>query len=542
MPSGSGTRWSDKIIESFVENLKRGEGADNEGADNEGADNEGADNEGADNEGADNEGSNNSETIAAVSPIITNPVNLGNNADELILSGANLKKTDAPEDTPVEKKSLYDHANNLVNKPNLKNLSALYRQTVTSALKTEKPDSKPPKEVEEKKSMFPKKKEGFKEGATDEGQQDYSNKYPTNYWTPYSNTSVRFFGVAPTSEKGAEYSSVIASQWNTWFMAVPMAFVIVINWWYLWNYTSFSVDFRGALDNLPFRWFLEPFLYSLEHINYWMITMRLDTNPRFMIFDPETVRNAFRGLWNWRPVTFCLFYFLVAGGLVFGLPGTVNDMFASVLLGESLFLNACILMFAMYYYVYLTLQPMRYLEYGYSFSILFPIFMILFFVLSVVIAGIMGPAILGAYFYFISYFTLMYFTFPGFNPSIIYWPWRMFREFLRIYHDLSEAPVPNPNTDKLLEQITNFAFQEFHNLVILFLLCVPILAINLNEAVSVFADNWGFMLAVFIMNFAWVFGVSGGMEITIMKMFDIFGNIAKSLFKSNGDMPTVVPE
>jgi hypothetical protein len=102
--------------------------------------------------------------------------------------------------------------------------------------------------------------------------------------------------------------------------------------------------------------------------------------------------------------------------------------------------------------------------------------------------------------------------------------------------------VENPNTEKVFEQFTNFAFQEFHNIIILFLLCVPILVINLTEAVAVFADNWMFAMAAFIMNLAWVFGVSGGMEITILKLFGLIAKIAESIFKTSGDLPDVVRE
>jgi len=129
------------------------------------------------------------------------------------------------------------------------------------------------------------------------------------------------------------------------------------------------------------------------------------------------------------------------------------------------------------------------------------------------------------------------FTFPGFTTELLYWPWILLREFLRIYHDLSEAPVSDPETKNIFGKIGNFLFQEFQNLFILFFICLPILIINLKEVVETTKENPGFMLFMFALNFSAILMVSGGMEITLHRFYTIIMDILTSLATFSTELP-----
>jgi len=163
--------------------------------------------------------------------------------------------------------------------------------------------------------------------------------------------------------------------------------------------------------------------------------------------------------------------------------------------------------------------------------------MILHFIMSAVVAGFFGPVLLGVYLYFISYCAMFAFTFPGFTTELLYWPWILLREFLRIYHDLSEAPVSDPETKNIFGKIGNFLFQEFQNLFILFFICLPILIINLKEVVETTKENPGFMLFMFALNFSAILMVSGGMEITLHKLYKIIVDILISIATFSAELP-----
>ena len=353
-------------------------------------------------------------------------------------------------------------------------------------------------------------------------------------WKEYTDRVVPFFLEYPVEPRGDKYSQLLARQFNIWYLAVPMTYIIVLNWWYFWNYTDFTFDFRSLADlTSALKWVFEPFFYSVEFINYYLVGIRVDANIS------DEIRYLFRGMWNNRPITFTIFYLLVAGLLNFS-PGftTVSDLLAAILLGEPTIFARMMPILGRGFFFHITSRPMRLFEYHmyYQKPMLILISMILHFIMSAVIAGFFGPVLIGVYLYCISYFSLIVFSFPGVG-AILSWPWIMLREFLRIYHDLSEAPVSDPETKNIFEKIGNFLFQEFQNLFILFLICVPILIMNLKEVMELVTENPAFMLFMIVFNFSAILMVSGGMEITMHRLYKIIVDILTSISTFSAELP-----
>lgn len=446
-------------------------------------------------------------TPVYVDPVITNPTPVSNNdvnADEERISGRNLDGTSGsspPAEVPPP-----SPAPNLTDVKNVSDASAYYKFAVNSALR-DPPQTAP-------------------DGET----------YP---WRSNMDGVLKGVGIDPNTEKGRKYSKLMARQFNVWYLALPITYIIVLNWWYIWNYTDFSFDFRSFINYFPFgRWLVEPTFYSIELVNYFLLGMRVDSElTSLMVVNPETARKFFRTLWDYRPITFIVFYALIGGAFLF-IPGfvSISEVLAGLLTGEPGIIATIIPIIGMIYFWYISVQPERDLEYTIRFFPISIIVKLLFFLISSIAAGLFGTAILGIYLWFISFYAMVYFTFPGFS-TIYLWPWRLFREFLRIYYDLSEAPVTNPETKNLLEKIGNFLFQEFQNLFILIVMCGVILTIHFKNAIEVMEPNPLLLIIVILANLFMVLTVSNGMEITFYKMWNICGDILKSIASFDVELP-----
>jgi hypothetical protein len=214
------------------------------------------------------------------------------------------------------------------------------------------------------------------------------------------------------------------------------------------------------------KWPFEPFLYAIEYINYSLIGFRVDSEPKSLFATPEKVREWLRQLWDYRPITFTVFYACLAG-LFIGVPevSKFSDTMAALLTGETTFLTPIIILLSIFFFAFITLKPERDIEYiitAFPVSIFLKIFM---FFLSVVFASLIGPMVLGVYLYFISFYAMPIFCWQGFS-FIHMWPWRTFQEFLRIYYDLSEAPVKEPETNNVFKKIQYLLFHIPLNLIL----------------------------------------------------------------------------
>lgn len=426
---------------------------------------------------------------------------------------------------------------NMLTNPNVSDLSNVYKSTVSTVLGT---SGKASKQSETSQKAADASSNPMAAEPTAADKTNYSDKYPQNYWTPYMASVVKGCGEDPTSDDGARYVSVLAKQFDIWYLAVPMTFLIVLNWWYLWNYTDFSIDFRQWAKMFPFslipHWIVEPCFHSIEFVNYFFVSSRVDSEVG------PNARKIMRNMWHYRPITFTIFYGAVAGLLnKFMHDSTVSDFFADLLLGHSKMFAGIIVFASLAFFI--TLTGARIDRYKALFGSFMYVVIPLVLVLSSVFSSFMGTVIIGILFWFISNLAFLVFTFPGLG-QIYAWPWRLLREFLRIYHDLSEAPVNDPESKNIFVKIGNFLFQECQNLFILFVVCLSIMIVNMKEATETFKNNSKLMAAVVILNLLAVFAVSAGMEITLYKLFKILGDIAVAIFQggSGTGLPTNIPE
>lgn len=420
----------------------------------------------------------------------------GNSPDQLILqqqitaTGDDASGNEAPEDESTESQlPTLDSISGLIAKPDAKKAKEIYRSTVTGLLR---PIVKSP---------------------------DGEN-YP---WRSTADSLLRFLQVEPYTDIGRKYSRLIAGQLHLW-MAIPIAYLIVINWWYVWNYSNYDYDFRQYAEYFPwFKWVFEPFFHSIQYVHYLFIGMRLDSKI------PESRRLWFRAFWDYRPITFACFLALIVGVFAF-IPGFmgISDFFASVLLGESTLFAVLMPMFSIYAFMSITRSPARLLEYAMSFFPISLIVMLMFLIISTLISGWLGPAFLGLYLMCISYFALFYFSFPESIFLIHKWPFKIYDEFMRIYYDLSEAPVSDPDTDSISKKIGNLLFQEFHNLFVFFFICLSLIIKHLVET-FLLVKNPLIILFVFVLNFGCMTIVSGGLGITFRKLLILVDDIRKSL-------------
>lgn len=443
-----------------------------------------------------------------VSPTITNPTAVVNNrinSDERIITGAVAPSSGDAEEKPPETEPAPPPSLSSIKTP--ADAFAYYKSTVNSTLRN-----------------------GDKKDAPPDGED-----YP---WRSMMDGFLKAVDIDPYSEKGRKYSKVMASQFNIWYLAVPVSYVIVINWWYLWNYTDFTFDFRSLLNYFPMKWPIEPFLYAIEYINYSLIGFRVDSEPKSLFGTPEEVREWLRQLWDYRPITFTFFYACLAG-LFIGVPevSKFSDTMAAFLIGETTFLTPIIILLSIFFFAFITLKPERDIEYiitAFPVSIFLKIFM---FFLSLVFASLIGPMVLGVYLYFISFYAMPIFCWQGFS-FIHMWPWRTFQEFLRIYYDLSEAPVKEPETNNVFKKIQYLLFQECQNLFMLFVVCLSILIVHITEAVEVMESTPLLLTFMILFNAFMVLTISNGMEITLMKLWNISIDILNSIAHGSSELPT----
>jgi len=82
-------------------------------------------------------------------------------------------------------------------------------------------------------------------------------------------------------------------------IALFCSFLIIWNWWYLWNYTTFTFNFEQLLDYPPFSilfYIFEPSFKVIELMNYYLISRRMDAELS------SSSRSFMRKMWDYRPI------------------------------------------------------------------------------------------------------------------------------------------------------------------------------------------------------------------------------------------------
>jgi len=266
-----------------------------------------------------------------------------------------------------------------------------------------------------------------------------------------------------------------------------LSFIIIWNWWYLWNYTTFSFNFENLLNYPPFSilfYIFEPSFKVIELLNYYILTRRLDTGIS------HKGREFMRTMWDYRPITFALFTLIIMGGCL-SIP--FGDILVSIFSGNAKGIAKIVIIMSIIMYIYVTVNPMRIRSFMLYFFWFPPIivFVVLLLLLLVYLFSRFTAGLFATYLLVLSHFTLLIFT--GFNP---------FRAIWKIYDDLSTAPVSDAKTDDPVKQLGNLLFRNAHILMMNTTL-IAMFSYNMRE-VATLKNIAAILFIVFVINIVFI--------------------------------------
>lgn len=289
-----------------------------------------------------------------------------------------------------------------------------------------------------------------------------------------------------TAEEPQRATRIIKGQMYQ-LIGLLLSFIVIWNWWYLWNYTSFSFDFENLLNYPPFSilfYIFEPSFKVIELINYYMITRRIDAEIS------PAARGILRHMWDWRPVAFGLFTLVVMGGCL-NIP--FGAVFVDLFSGNPTGIAKLVIFLSILMYIYVTINPMRIRSFM-SYFFWFPpilVFVILFLLLLVYLFSSFTAGMFAVYLLILSHFTLLLFT--RLNPI---------GAILQIYDDLSTAPVKDPNPTSKIMELGNRLFQKFHWIILLSIF-IAVFSNNMKDA-GTLKNGLAILFIVFVLNFVFI--------------------------------------
>ena len=188
-------------------------------------------------------------------------------------------------------------------------------------------------------------------------------------------------------------------------ITVPIAVIIVGNWWYLLNYTDFYVDTDKIFESFPLDFFesiLEPTKWIIATMNDWLMGRRVfgDTS--------NTERNFYKKLWDYRPITICIAFLFVAS-----MTGTMkfNDVLRSAILGKPNTVFNSIVGISILVYFYLFVRKNFDRLYGKFHSIILVAIFFLVCLIGVILFSYLGVFIVFYYIIFFSFFFIFAYNF-----------------------------------------------------------------------------------------------------------------------------------
>jgi F0F1-type ATP synthase assembly protein I len=242
-------------------------------------------------------------------------------------------------------------------------------------------------------------------------------------------------------------------------VAIPLSFVVILNWWHVWNYTDFTFNWKSVLEFPLFRviyYVLEPVCTVFEFVNYYLLNVRMDADV-----DPRW-REAMRAAWDYRPLTFTALYLVVAGTLV---SSPVGKWIVDVLTGGGGLFWA-VLPATIFAFFYLNLNVVRLAMFQFYFGhILVVVFALLLMLLfTMVFANVLTP------FYVIYMLGMSYFSLPLFQGT------NAFAKVSEIFSDLREAPVEGDP-----QGLWNFLFRNCFGIFMVVGVLLPLLSYHFVE-------------------------------------------------------------
>lgn len=183
-------------------------------------------------------------------------------------------------------------------------------------------------------------------------------------------------------------------------ITVPIAAIIVGNWWYLWNYTDFYLDTDKIFNQYPLSslfYVLQPTSKIISTINNILQKRRLSADT------PNSERNFYKKLWDYRPITISLFFLFVmsmVGGVNF------NNVMRSAVLGTPNPIFYSIIGLSIVLYITLFLSENALMLTQQTGSLIATAILFLVFLIGVILFSYAGVFIVFYYFIFFSFFFL----------------------------------------------------------------------------------------------------------------------------------------
>jgi hypothetical protein len=262
-------------------------------------------------------------------------------------------------------------------------------------------------------------------------------------------------------------------------LVLPIGLWVLINWWYLINHTTFTINLLPYVTNLaaPIGILLEPPMYAIDCINYVLINAREDEklSPFWCGF--------YKRMWAWRPVLFFLLLYPISS---FYAAFSLKDAI-SVTAGLSQSANGFMFAIAMYAYLYFNICDARLIKLMQPGGLvalcvigLFIVGFILMMGLCSIFTGALTTFLLGVSF-------ISIFCFTGLN---------VVSEIGNMFRVINAAPVSNPNATDFFTKMKNTFFQNFLD-IMLAVVVIPVMYFQIVETANG-VSNKGMMITMII--------------------------------------------
>lgn len=307
----------------------------------------------------------------------------------------------------------------------------------------------------------------------------------------------------------------LSKQISRWFKIVIASYIVALNWWYIWCYTTFTFDLRSLIFLQP-NPILAPAINAFEVINYYLINMRMDSEPKL----PAGLGNEdIRKLWHWRPITFSILHFITI--LIFLSSHLFTGLSSILKLATNSAIYYLAIGLTIYYYAVLY-ESWYKIPLSLSGGVVGLLLLIAFTILTILSVGIVVPICL--------LFFTMYLSFLS-NTALFafnwFWPPSIYSAVKQIFQELKEAPIYDENPPDAAGKVGNYLFKNFHNIYIVVIVLFPLLMWNITESAK-FSNNTLIVIGILVnILMFFLFSWSGFKDVTnLLKIW--FGTIVGS--------------
>ncbi len=262
--------------------------------------------------------------------------------------------------------------------------------------------------------------------------------------------------------------NLLKSQFS-WITSFVVGLWVLINWWYVINHTSFTVNVMKYTEMFPglIRPVFEAPLYAIDVLNYYLINMREDRE-----LDPARCE-LLSSIWGWRPIVFFLLFMVFTA--IFA--GTDLKDAITVVTGMSSTATGFMFAISIFAFLYFNLCEdrlgllMKLLGGGLVGIVGTVVLFLLGFIIMLVFCT-MATAFYSTFLVFISLFSVFFFGFPN-----------IIGEIQNIFRVIRTAPVSNPDTDSYFGKIQNLLFQNFLD-IMMAIVIIPLMISQITDTYS----------------------------------------------------------